>query len=100
MPDDYYSLLVRAVTALDGNTVKARQLVYGTARDALVNQARAVQPALREADLTKERLKLERAIRKVETEELESSAPKKSLIRLARHIEALLADFAARASHH
>ena len=96
MPDYYYSLLVRAVTALDSNTVKSRKVVYGMARDALVKQARAVQPTLREADLTKERLKLERAIRKVESEELESSTPKKSLIRLARHIEALLADFAVR----
>ena len=96
MPADYYSLLVRAVTALDSNTVKARQVVYGAARDALVKQARAIQPALREADLTRERLKLERAIRKVEREELESSTAKKSLIRLARHIEALLADFAVR----
>jgi len=73
MPDDDYSPLVRAVTAFDSNTVKARQLVYGTARDALVNQARAVQPALRKADLTKERLKLDR-----ETEELESRAPRKA----------------------
>jgi hypothetical protein len=96
MPDCYYSLLVRAVAALDSNTVKARKVVYGIARDALVKQARAVQPALREADLTRERLKLERAIRKVEREELETSAPKKSLIRLVRHIEALLADFAVR----
>jgi len=44
MPDDYYAPLVRAVTALDSNTVKARQLVYGTVRDALVDQARAVNP--------------------------------------------------------
>jgi len=42
-------------------------------RDALVDQARAVQPALRKVDLTKERLKLDR-----ETEELESSAPRKA----------------------
>lgn len=85
MPDCYYSLLVRAVTALDSNTVKISKMVYGMARDALVKQARAVTPALREADLTRERLNLERAIRKVEKEELESSTPKKAHIRLVRH---------------
>jgi len=78
MPDDYYALLVRAVTALDSNTVKPRQLVHGTVRDALVNQARAVPPALRQADLTKDRLNPDRAIRKVETEGLESGAPNKA----------------------
>lgn len=96
MPDCYYALLVRAVTALDSNTVKARKAVYRMARDVLVKQARAVNPALQEADLTRERLKLERAIRKVEREELESSTLKKALIRLVRHIEALLADAAVR----
>ena len=55
MPDCYYALLVRAVTALDSNTVKARKAVYRMARDVLVKQARAVNPALQEADLTRER---------------------------------------------
>lgn len=53
-----------------------------------------MEPAIRESDLTRERLKLERAIRKVAREELESNAPKKALIRLARHIEALLSESA------
>lgn len=95
MPD-YYSLLVRAVTALDSNAVNTRRVIYGMARDSLVKQGRAMQPPIREADLTKERLKLERAIRKVEAEELEGNASKKALIRLARHIEALLPDLAVR----
>jgi hypothetical protein len=93
MPD-YYSLLIRALTRLDSNTAKTRRVVYGMARDALVKQARAIEPAIREADLTKERLKLERAIRKVEAEELEGNESKRALIQLARHIEALLADVA------
>ena len=38
------------------------------------------------------RLKLERAIRKIEVEECESSPAKKALIRLARHIEDVLSD--------
>jgi hypothetical protein len=64
------------------------------ARDALIKQARAIEPDIREADLTQERLKLERAIRKVEAEELESSPAKKALIHLARHIEDVLFDLA------
>jgi hypothetical protein len=95
MPD-YYSLLVRALTSLDSNTVKTRRVVYGMARDALIKQARALEPAIRESDLTQERLKLERAIRKVEAEELESNPSRKALISLARHIEALLSDLALR----
>jgi hypothetical protein len=63
------------------------------ARDALI-KARAMESDIREADLTKERLKLERAIRKVEAEELEGNPAKKALIHLARHIEDVLSDFA------
>jgi hypothetical protein len=91
MPD-YYPLLVRALSALRSNTTKTRRIVYGMARDALVKQARAIEPDIREAELTRERLKLERAIRKIEVEECESSPAKKALIRLARHIEDVLSD--------
>jgi NurA-like 5'-3' nuclease len=94
MTDDYYSLLVRALRELESNTVMTRRVLYGTVREALVKQARAMEPAMREADVTKERLKLERAIRKVEMEELESNGSKKALIGLARHIEILLANLA------
>lgn len=87
---DYYSLLVRALEALDSNTMMARRQVYRIARDALVQQACAIEPAIRGTDLTKERLSLERAIRKVEAEELEGDASKKALIKLARHIEDII----------
>lgn len=94
MPD-YYPLLVGAIMALDNNIAKTRQVVYEMARHSLVKQARALEPEIREIDLTKERLRLERAIRKVEREELEDNASKKALIRLARHIEAVSTDLAA-----
>jgi hypothetical protein len=93
MPD-YYHLLVRAVSALPSNTAKARRVVYEMARHALVKQARALEPEMPEVNLIKERLKLERAIRKVEAEESEISPAKKALIRLARRIEDELADCA------
>jgi hypothetical protein len=72
--------------------VKTRRTVYDMARHALVRQGRALEPPISEPDLTSERLRLERAIRKVESEELEKNTSKRALIRLARHIEALLSD--------
>ncbi len=54
---------------LTGSTGEARRAaLYERARNALVAQLRSNQPALLEADITKERLALEEAIRKVEAE--------------------------------
>jgi len=65
---DYYPLISRAVAGLDKNTGENRRALYERARKALVDQLRGVQPALSETDITRERLSLEEAIRKVETE--------------------------------
>jgi hypothetical protein len=65
---DYHPLIARAVEALDRSTGEARRALYERARNALVAQLRSNQPALSEADITKERLALEEAIRKVEAE--------------------------------
>jgi hypothetical protein len=65
---DYYPLIARAVSGLDKNTGENRRALYDRARVALVNQLRGVQPALEEPDITRERLALEEAIRKVEAE--------------------------------
>ena len=65
---DYYPLIARAVEGLDRSTGEARRALYERARKALVAQLRSNQPALLEADITKERLALEEAIRKVEAE--------------------------------
>jgi hypothetical protein len=65
---DYYPLIARAVSGLDKNTGENRRALYDRARVALVNQLRGVQPALEESDITRERLALEEAIRKVEAE--------------------------------
>jgi hypothetical protein len=92
MPN-YYPLIVRAIGALDENTARTRRMAYERARQALVRHLRAIEPAVRESEVTRERLKLEQAIRKVEEEELESNVSKKALISLARHVETLLDDF-------
>jgi hypothetical protein len=65
---DYHPLIARAVDGLAKNTGDARRALYERARSALVAQLRGVQPALSESDITKERLALEEAIRKVEAE--------------------------------
>jgi hypothetical protein len=65
---DYHPLIAKAVEGLGKNTGEARRALYERARAALVAQLRGVEPALAESDITKERLALEEAIRKVESE--------------------------------
>jgi|SRR5579862_915453 len=65
---DYYPLIAKAVSGLDKNTGEIRRVLYDRARTALVGQLRGVDPPLNESDITRERLALEEAIRKVETE--------------------------------
>src|SRR3974377_289262 len=66
---DYQPLIARAVEGLDKSTGEARRVLYERARTALVTQLRAVEPALSESEITKERLAPEDAIRKVAGEE-------------------------------
>jgi hypothetical protein len=68
----YYPLIARAVERLDRNADETRRAVYERARKA-VAQLRSNQPALLDADITKERLALEEAIRKVEVEAARNS---------------------------
>ncbi len=72
---DYYPLISRAVAGLDKNTGENRRALYERARTALVNQLRSVEPALDESDVTRERLALEEAIRKVEAEAAKRTRP-------------------------
>jgi hypothetical protein len=65
---DYHPLISRAVEGLGASTGEARRALYERARAALVAQLRAIEPPLSEADITRERLALEDAIRKVEAE--------------------------------
>src|SRR3569623_169153 len=64
---DYYPLIARAVAGLDPNASgESRRALYERARTALIAQLRGVQPALSEAEITRERLALEAAVRRVE----------------------------------
>src|SRR6185312_4719579 len=71
---EYLSLISRAVAGLEHNTGENRRVLYERARSALINQLRGIEPPLDEADITRERLSLEEAIRKVEAEESSRSA--------------------------
>src|SRR5215208_8506875 len=66
---DYYPLVAKAVAGLEKNTGEGRRLLYERARTALVAQLRGMNdPPLTESEITRERLALEEAIRKVEAE--------------------------------
>src|SRR5581483_9812954 len=66
---DYYPLIARAIAGLDPQAPgESRRALYERARTALVAQLRSVEPALSESEITRERLALEDAIRKVEAD--------------------------------
>ncbi|RIK97280.1 MAG: hypothetical protein DCC74_08215, partial [Proteobacteria bacterium] len=66
---DYYPLIARAVAGLDPSaTGESRRALYERARSALIAQLRSVDPPLSESEITRERLALEEAVRKVEAE--------------------------------
>lgn len=65
---DYLPLLSRAVSGLEPNSGEVRRAVYDRARQALVKQLRAMNPPLAESEITRERLALEEAIRRIETQ--------------------------------
>ncbi|MES2750339.1 MAG: hypothetical protein V4661_03100, partial [Pseudomonadota bacterium] len=66
---DYYPLIARAIAGLDPSAPgESRRALYERARTALIAQLRGVQPALSEAEITRERLALEDAVRRVEAD--------------------------------
>jgi len=84
---DYYPLIGKAVAGLEKNTGEARRMLYERARTALVSQLRNMTPALTESEITRERLALEEAIRKVEAEaarRLRMEAPRPDTLSVVR----------------
>jgi hypothetical protein len=70
---DYYPLLSRAVA--DSPTSEHRRQIYARARDALIKQLGGHSPPRPDAEITRERLALEDAIRKVEAEAVRRVRP-------------------------
>ena len=66
----YYAVLKKAIGALQPSSSDARRGIYEKARSALVGQLKAIQPPLSTSEISRQRLELEEAIRKVEREAL------------------------------
>src|SRR5271155_3642530 len=74
---DYYSIIAKAVRALDPNTGETRRRLYDRARGALLGEMRSAQLALDQSDILTARMSLEEAIAKVETEAQSADATRK-----------------------
>ncbi len=79
---EYYAVLSKAVAGLDVSTPESRRAVYDKARNALIGQLKAIDPPLPTAEISRQRLELEEAIRRVERET--SSVPAGAPVRVAR----------------
>src|SRR5579859_6992519 len=67
---DYYPSMAQVVNGLKVNTAATRRSIYDRARIAVAGQLRDLAAALSDADINRELLALDRAIRKVEQENL------------------------------
>jgi hypothetical protein len=65
---EYYAVLSKAVAGLESNGADTRRAVYDKARNALIGQLKAIEPPLPTAEISRQRLELEEAIRRVERE--------------------------------
>jgi hypothetical protein len=97
---DYHPLIARAVSGLEKDTAENRRVLYERARTALVAQLRGTVPALDDSEITRERLALEEAIRKVEVESARRAreAPRSDPTTAKRAAQAARREEAARPS--
>jgi hypothetical protein len=65
---EYYAVLKKAVGGLDAGSGEVRRAVYDKARNALISQLKAIDPPLAASEISRQRLELEEAIRRVERE--------------------------------
>jgi hypothetical protein len=66
---DFYPLIAKAIARLDADAPgESRRALYERARTALTAQLRTTSPAFSEAEITREQLALEEALRRVERE--------------------------------
>jgi hypothetical protein len=93
----YYPLIAKAVNGLEKSTPQARRSVYNRARTALLTKLGGSEPPVAEANIARERLALEEAIRKVEREaerrfgnDPPRPSPDENLKDMARRLEAAL----------
>jgi hypothetical protein len=77
---DYYSLIAKAVGALDLNTGKARQRLYERARSALRSRMLGAYPPFHRSEISAAELSLEMAIEAVEAEALDEQNAKSATL--------------------
>lgn len=65
---EYYAVLKKAVGGLEPGAAESRRSIYDKARNALIGQLKAIDPPLPAAEISRQRLELEEAIRRVERE--------------------------------
>ena len=64
---DYYQLITKAVAGLDPDASgESRWALYERARAALLAELRTINPPFTEAEITRERLALEEAVRRAQ----------------------------------
>lgn len=76
---DYYPIISRAVAGLERNTAESRGRLYDRARAAQSKQLQMLDPTMKSSEYFREHSSLEKAIKRVETENTEtdiSTAPK------------------------
>lgn len=76
---DFYSVLQRAVSALPDKNGANRRAVYDKARKALVKQLQSFDPPLPSSEVTAQRLALEDAIRRLESEIARSARTRRAV---------------------
>ncbi len=84
---EYYTVLKRAISSIDPNVADGRRAVYDKARNALIGQLKAVDPPLTTAEISRQRLELEEAIRRVERESAAGVAPPAAAAPVPSHAE-------------
>ena len=84
---DYYPVIARFVADLKQNTGKGRIEIYQRARATLLGELHSLKPPLTESEITRERLSLEKAIRKVEADAVRRKTPQRPAVLKAGVIE-------------
>ena len=70
---DYYPLVSRAVSSLEGDNPESREALFERIRSLLINQLRSRQPPVSISELARQRAALDAAIRRVELDSLRRS---------------------------
>jgi hypothetical protein len=85
---DYYTIIAKAVEALDPNTGEARRRLYQRARGALSGETRSAGLPLNKSDILSAQMSLEEAIARVETEALRAEEPRAAAQQTPRPVAA------------